>query len=75
MAGNPFRSVIERHLGFLGDPSPRPPPLAHFVNSLPGPDLAERIQDGDFITNSGLFRPSNRLRAGYRWCAYNSELR
>ena len=45
-------------------PSPRPPPLAHFVNSLPGPDLAARIQDGDLITNSGFFRPSNRLRAG-----------
>ena len=46
-------------------PSPRPPPLAHFVNSLPDPDLAARIQDGDLITNSGFFRPSNRLRAGY----------
>ena len=36
-------------------PSPRPPPLAHFVDSLPGPDLAARIQDGDLITNSGFF--------------------
>ena len=45
-------------------PSPRPPPLAHIVNSLPGPDLAARIQDGDLITNFGFFRPSNRLRAG-----------
>ena len=26
--------------------------VAHFVNSLPGPDLAARIQDGDLITNS-----------------------
>ena len=43
---------------------PRPPPLAHFVNSLPGPDLAARIQDGDLITNSCFFRPSNRLRVG-----------
>ena len=47
-------------------PSPRPRPLAHFVNTLPGPDLAARTQDGDLITNSGFFfRPSNRLRAGY----------
>ena len=47
-------------------PSQRPPPLAHFVNSPPGPDLAARIQDGDLITNSGFFDPpSNRLRAGY----------
>ena len=30
-----------------------PPPLAHFVNPQPGPDLAARIQDGDLITNSG----------------------
>ena len=36
-------------------PSPRPPPLARFVNPQPGPDLAARIQDGDLITNSGFF--------------------
>ena len=93
IAENPFRSLIEHHLGFLrralpgtsgraqksregeGEgrekpqavfhPSPRLPPLAHIVNSLPGPDLAARIQDGDLITNSSFFRPSNRLRAGY----------
>ena len=29
--------------------------IAHFVNSLPGPDLAARIQDGDLITNSVFF--------------------
>ena len=45
-------------------PSPCSPPLAHFVNPLPGPDLAVRIQDGDLITNSIFFPPSNRLRAG-----------
>ena len=92
IAENPFRSVIERYLGFLRralpgtsgraqksrggggggkrkpavfHPSPRPPPLAHFANSLPGPDLAARIQDGDLNTDSGFFRPSNCLRAGY----------
>ena len=56
-------------------PSPRPPPLARFVNPQPGPDLAARIQDGDLITNFGFFGlripvfstsqiPANRLRAG-----------
>ena len=38
---------------------PPPHPLARFVNPQPGPDLAARIQDGDLITNSGVFfRPS-----------------
>ena len=37
-------------------PSPRPRPLARFVNFQPGPDLAARIQVGDLlITNSGFF--------------------
>ena len=40
IAENPFRLVIERHLGFLR-------------RALP--DLAARIQDGDLITNSGFF--------------------
>ena len=35
-------------------PSPRPPPLARFVNPQLGPALAARIQDGDLITNSGF---------------------
>ena len=46
-------------------PSPRPHPLARFVNPQPGPDLATRIHDGDLITSSVFFDPaSNRLRAG-----------
>ena len=36
-------------------PSPRPLPLARFVNPQPGPDLAARIEDGDLITNSAFF--------------------
>ena len=35
--------------------SPRPPPLARFVNPQPSPDLAAQIQDGDLITKSGFF--------------------
>ena len=61
---SPEKGLVFQQAVFL--PSPRPHPLAHFVNSLPGPDLAARIQDGDLITNSGFFDPpSNRLRAGY----------
>ena len=29
--------------------------IAHFVNSLPGPDLVAQIEEGDLITNSGFF--------------------
>ena len=36
-------------------PHPHPPPLARFVDPQAGPDLAARIQDGDFSTNSGFF--------------------
>ena len=47
-------------------PFPHTPPLARFVNPQAGPDLAERIHDGDLITNSGFFDPAfNRLRVGY----------
>ena len=46
-------------------PSPRPPPLARFVNPQPGPELATWIQDGDLIMNSVFFDHPNRLRAGY----------
>jgi len=46
------------------NPSPRPSPLARFVNPQPGPELAARIQDGELITNSGFFDHPNRLRAG-----------
>ena len=35
--------------------SPRPPPLARFVDPQPGPDLAAQIHDGDLIMNSGFF--------------------
>ena len=43
-------------------PSPRPPPLARFVNPQPGPDLAARIQDGDLIAKSGFFEHPKTAR-------------
>ena len=49
--------------GYVFHPSPRPPPLAHFINSLPGPDLAAQIQDGDLITNSGSDHPTACVQA------------
>ena len=52
--------------------SPRPPPLARFVNPQPGTELAARIQDGDLITNSGFFDHPNRLRAGYKFYRCNA---
>ena len=48
------RAERERERGFSLS-SPRPPPLARFVDPQPGPDLAARIQDGDLITNSSFF--------------------
>ena len=76
IAENPFRSVISppappsgrRHLRFLRRALPGTSGRAHEsreVNPQPGPDLAARFQDADLITNSGFFRPSNCLRAGY----------
>ena len=51
--------------------TPLPGPLPSLtLSTLPGPDLAARIQDGDLITNSGFFRPSNRLCAGYGWRSF-----